>query len=103
MNSSVGTFLIRFSDSVLGNVLLSFLLTSILIKSIYFLGAISISYKSSQNIIHHIYPMEAKDLSIRSLADCLMDNTHLTTLYPNIDKVEAFSRHTSPPRQFPNN
>ena len=81
--------------------LLSFLLTSILIKSIYFLGAISISWKSSEDTIKHIYPMEAKDLSVRSLADSLMDYTYLTTLYPNIDKVEAFSRYTSPPRQFP--
>ena len=76
-------------------------MTSIIIKSIYFLGAISISWKSSATKIQHIYPMEAKDLSVRSLADCLMDYTHLTTLYPNIEKLEAFSRHTSPPRKFP--
>lgn len=45
--------------------------------------------------------MKATDLAVRSLADCIMDYKHLTTLYPCTDKLEALRNYISPPKQFP--
>ncbi|CAO1363609.1 unnamed protein product [Diamesa tonsa] len=76
-----GTFLIRFSDSLL--------------------GAISIAWKSSPTTVSHVYPMKSSDLAIRSLADCVMDYSHLTKIYPGTDKLVAFEKYISPPRTVP--
>nr|DAA79949.1 TPA_inf: signal transducer and activator of transcription B [Anopheles maculatus] len=75
-NCKPGTFLVRFSGTVL--------------------GAITIGFVHENNIgqrqILHIEPFTAKDLSIRSLADRILDIEGLTHLYPNIPKHEAFKR-----------
>ncbi|CAO1360178.1 unnamed protein product [Diamesa tonsa] len=64
-------------------------------------GAISIAWKSSSTTVSHILPMNATDLAIRSLTDCIMDCKELTKFYPNVDKLEAIKNYISPPRVVP--
>ena len=81
-----GCFLLRFSDSVL--------------------GAVSISYmgldQQQTRSIFHLEPYTSPDLARRSLADTITDlDDHLTVLYPNVSK-EAFracANQFIPPRQ----
>lgn len=42
--------------------------------------------------MENIQPFTAKELSIRSLADCVLDLPRLHVLYPNRPKHEAFRR-----------
>jgi len=47
---------------------------------------------------YSLHPFSAKDLSIRNLADRLLDLPYLTKLYPDIDKNQAFGKYyTQPP------
>ncbi|XP_013918675.1 PREDICTED: signal transducer and activator of transcription 6 [Thamnophis sirtalis] len=75
-NAPAGTFLLRFSDSEI--------------------GGISIAYVSyfpdGSTQVENIQPFTAKQLSIRSLADCVLDLPQLHMLFPNRPKHEAFRR-----------
>ncbi|XP_039221641.1 signal transducer and activator of transcription 6 [Crotalus tigris] len=75
-NAPAGTFLLRFSDSEI--------------------GGISIAYVNyfpdGSTQVENIQPFTAKQLSIRSLADCVLDLPQLHVLYPNRPKHEAFRR-----------
>jgi signal transducer and activator of transcription 5B len=71
-----GTFLLRFSDSML--------------------GGITIAYCNEGNdgksYCLHIRPFTSDDLSIRSLSDRICDFDDLQILYPNIPKIAAFGK-----------
>jgi len=76
---ATGTFLLRFSDSELGGL------------TVAWAG-------SNDSDAYSLHPFSAKDLSIRNLADRLLDLPYLTKLYPDIDKNQAFGKYyTQPP------
>ncbi|XP_066474384.1 signal transducer and activator of transcription 6 isoform X2 [Tiliqua scincoides] len=81
----VGTFLLRFSDSEI--------------------GGISIAYVTrlpdGSPQVENIQPFTAKQLSIRSLADCVLDLKQLEILYPNRPKHEYFKCNAEVPRTTP--
>ncbi|KAL5244355.1 hypothetical protein ACI65C_011765 [Semiaphis heraclei] len=71
---ATGTFLLRFSDSEL--------------------GGLTVAWTASNDYeVFSLHPFSAKDLSIRNLADRLLDLPYLTKLYPNIDKDLAFGKY----------
>ncbi|XP_060870329.1 signal transducer and activator of transcription 5B-like [Metopolophium dirhodum] len=71
---ATGTFLLRFSDSEL--------------------GGLTVAWTASNDYeVFSLHPFSAKDLSIRNLADRLLDLTYLTKLYPDIDKDLAFGKY----------
>eukprot|EP00102_Acyrthosiphon_pisum_P023888 XP_016661098.1 PREDICTED: signal transducer and activator of transcription 5B-like [Acyrthosiphon pisum] len=71
---ATGTFLLRFSDSEL--------------------GGLTVAWTASNDYeVFSLHPFSAKDLSIRNVADRLLDLTYLTKLYPNIDKDLAFGKY----------
>lgn len=52
------------------------------------------TYFSADNCnAYSLHPFSAKDLSIRNLADRLLDLPYLTKLYPNIEKNRAFGKY----------
>ncbi|XP_021955820.1 signal transducer and activator of transcription 5B isoform X3 [Folsomia candida] len=65
-----GTFLLRFSDSML--------------------GGISICYVSANGTPFSVMPFTTKNLTFRSLSDSLYDLDNLTILYPTTPKDSAF-------------
>nr|DAA79947.1 TPA_inf: signal transducer and activator of transcription B [Anopheles culicifacies] len=75
-NCIPGTFLMRFSDSVLGGITIAFVHEG----------------TGGLHQILHIEPFTAKDLSIRTLADRIHDFDELSYLYPNIPKHTVFQR-----------
>jgi len=74
--SKSGTFILRFSDSVLGAIAIADVENS----------------NENQNLFNHFQPSNSKDLDNRSLADRIMDLKRLTHLYPDIPKDQRFSR-----------
>lgn len=70
-------------------------LSTLKVYAIYLLGGISIAWYKSNGTpgVLHIQPFNSKDFSTRSLSDRLSDLEELTTLYPNIDKKEAFDKY----------
>lgn len=72
-----GTFLLRFSDSELGGV------------TIAWVGG-------EPSEVFMLQPFTSKDFTIRSLADRISDLPHLVHLYPDINKVQAFSKYFTP-------
>ncbi|KAF7240329.1 Signal transducer and transcription activator 6 [Varanus komodoensis] len=75
-NAPVGTFLLRFSDSEIGGISIAY-----------------VTYcQDGTTQVENIQPFTAKQLFIRSLADCVMDLSQLETLYPDKPKLEAFGR-----------
>nr|DAA79950.1 TPA_inf: signal transducer and activator of transcription B [Anopheles epiroticus] len=77
-NCSPGTFLLRFTESVLGGISIACVHEG----------------EDGQRQILHVQPFTSKDLARRSLADRILDLEELTHLYPNIPKREAFSCYT---------
>ncbi|XP_049299913.1 signal transducer and transcription activator-like [Anopheles funestus] len=75
-NCHPGTFLLRFSDSVLGGITIAFVHEA----------------NDGHHEILHIQPFTAYDLSIRSLTDRILDYDELSHLYPYIPKHVAFQR-----------
>ncbi|CAB3370071.1 Hypothetical predicted protein [Cloeon dipterum] len=75
----LGTFLLRFSDSELGGVVIAW-------------------YGNQGNgpAVSMLHPFTSKDFSIRSLGDRLSDLQYLTTLYPDTPKDNAFSKYYNP-------
>ncbi|XP_052888558.1 signal transducer and transcription activator-like [Anopheles moucheti] len=72
-----GTFLLRFSETVVGGITIAFV-------------------HESNNLLRkilHVQPFTAKELSIHSLADRILDLDELSYLYPYIPKHVAFQRH----------
>lgn len=68
-----GTFLLRFSDSII--------------------GAITISYVNEYHQVDHILPWTSKDLQNRCLADRIRDLEALKRLYPHeVPKSQLFDR-----------
>nr|DAA79942.1 TPA_inf: signal transducer and activator of transcription B [Anopheles melas] len=80
-----GTFLLRFTDSVLGGISIAWVHES----------------NDGQRQVLHIQPFTAKDLVVRSLVNRICDLDELTYLYPNIPKQEAFGQYTAPAIQKP--
>ncbi|XP_070597071.1 signal transducer and activator of transcription 6 isoform X2 [Erythrolamprus reginae] len=75
-NAPFGTFLLRFSDSEIGGISIAY-----------------VNYlQDGSTAVENIQPFTAKELSIRSLADCVLDLPRLFVLYPNRPKHEAFRR-----------
>lgn len=75
---SPGTFLLRFSDSVIGGVTVSW-----------------VSHDGlGQPQVRHLQPWLSRDFGIRSLADRLNDLEQLRHLYPEIPKAAAFPPST---------
>lgn len=71
-----GTFLLRFSDSVIGSV--------------------SIAWKWEQNGmtgVSMLEPLSSKDFQARQFADRIKDIEQLTYLYPNIPKDNVFGQY----------
>ncbi|XP_075681082.1 signal transducer and activator of transcription 5A-like isoform X1 [Dermatophagoides pteronyssinus] len=79
--SSMGTFLLRFSDSEQGGL------------TVAWKGK---SPDDNQAGCFMLQPFTAKDLSIRSLADRLNDLKNLTHLYPDTPKDMVFSKYYTP-------
>merc|ERR1719351_348269 len=73
-----GCFLLRFSDSELGGVTISYVRKS----------------EFQQPFVSSISPFTSRDLTQRSMADVVFDISDLTVLYPNIPK-EVFRKHCS--------
>ncbi|KAH0629000.1 hypothetical protein JD844_010713 [Phrynosoma platyrhinos] len=73
----VGTFLLRFSDSEIGGISIAYVTC----------------FQDGSTQVENIQPFTAKQLSMRSLADCVLDLSQLQILYPDRPKHEAFRRH----------
>nr|XP_056705431.1 signal transducer and activator of transcription 6 [Euleptes europaea] len=82
-SAPTGTFLLRFSDSLIGGISIAYV--------------IRLPNGSSQ--VENIQPFTATNLSVRSLADCVRDLQELQILHPNIPnipnipKVDAFRKY----------
>uniref|UniRef100_A0A803SLB3 Signal transducer and activator of transcription 6 n=1 Tax=Anolis carolinensis TaxID=28377 RepID=A0A803SLB3_ANOCA len=76
-NAPVGTFLLRFSDSEIGGISIAYVTC----------------FQDGSTQVENIQPFTAKQLSIRSLADCVLDLLQIQILYPDRPKHEAFRRH----------
>ncbi|XP_054161736.1 signal transducer and activator of transcription 5B-like [Oppia nitens] len=74
-----GTFLLRFSDSELGGVTVAW-----------------IAEGQEGNETYMLQPFTSRDFQIRGLADRINDLKHLTYLYPDIPKDQAFSKYYTP-------
>ncbi|XP_060109293.1 signal transducer and activator of transcription 6 [Heteronotia binoei] len=76
-NAPAGTFLLRFSDSLIGGISIAYV--------------IRLPNGSCQ--VENIQPFTAANLSVRSLADCVRDLEEIQILYPNRPKKEAFRNY----------
>lgn len=103
-----GTFLLRFSDSELGELFYFYFIHIFCFnveKNVNFqiLGGITIAWVNEGNdgqpCVLHIQPFTAKDFSTRSLSDRIRDFDDLTILFPNKMKNEAFDKYTTPSGQ----
>ncbi|XP_059486030.1 signal transducer and activator of transcription 5B isoform X2 [Neocloeon triangulifer] len=72
---SIGTFLLRFSDSELGGVTIAWV---------------------EHGEVFMLQPFTSKDFAIRSLADRISDLSHLVFLYPDIPKDQPFGKYYNP-------
>merc|ERR1719414_223430 len=85
MSKEHGCFLLRFSDSELGGVSISY-----------------VRQDQQQKAVFHVAPFTTKDLSQRSIGDTIFDlKEHLTIVYPNVpkDAFKKFSAQPTPPPQ----
>lgn len=78
-----GTFLLRFSDSELGGV--------------------TIAWVGENAEVFMLQPFTSKDFTIRSLADRISDLKDLVNLYPDTEKMAAFSKYCTPSENQPHN
>jgi len=76
---SSGSFLLRYSDSELGGVTVAW-----------------IAEGQEGNETYMLQPFTSRDFQIRGLADRINDLKHLTYLYPDIPKDQAFSKYYTP-------
>ncbi|KAL8164059.1 UNVERIFIED_CONTAM: hypothetical protein K2H54_044842 [Gekko kuhli] len=76
-NAPAGTFLLRFSDSLIGGISIAYV----------------IRLPNGSCEVENIQPFTATNLSVRSLADCVLDLQELQVLYPNRPKREAFQNY----------
>ncbi|XP_015278816.1 PREDICTED: signal transducer and activator of transcription 6 [Gekko japonicus] len=76
-NAPAGTFLLRFSDSLIGGISIAYV----------------IRLPNGSCEVENIQPFTATSLSVRSLADCVLDLQELQVLYPNRPKREAFQNY----------
>ncbi|XP_061470602.1 signal transducer and activator of transcription 6 isoform X2 [Rhineura floridana] len=82
-NAPAGTFLLRFSDSEIGGISIAY-----------------VTYlQDGSTQVENIQPFTTKQLSICSLADCVLDLPPLEMLYPERPKREAF-RRVDMPKKF---
>ncbi|XP_049884106.1 signal transducer and activator of transcription 5B isoform X2 [Pectinophora gossypiella] len=72
-----GTFLLRFSDSEL--------------------GGITIAWTGEGNEVFSLQPFTSRDLTLRSLADRVLDLQQLQFLYPNTSKDDVFGKYYTKP------
>ncbi|XP_053150008.1 signal transducer and activator of transcription 6 isoform X2 [Hemicordylus capensis] len=83
INEPVGTFLLRFSDSEIGGISIAYVTR----------------FQDGSSQVENIQPFTAKQLSIRSLADCVLDLSQLELLYPRRPKYEAFGSQEMPRKE----
>lgn len=76
-----GTFLLRFSDSELGGITIAWVADD--------------PNKPGERQVWNLAPFTEKDFKIRSVGDRIKDLEHLTYLYPNIQKKDAFGKFWS--------
>lgn len=81
LKKSTGTFLLRFSDSELGGVTIAW---------------VAEGQEGPQQECYMIQPFTSRDFGIRGLADRINDLKHLTYLYPDIPKDQAFGKYYTP-------
>ncbi|KAJ2941893.1 hypothetical protein O0L34_g10709 [Tuta absoluta] len=74
---SPGTFILRFSDSEL--------------------GGITIAWTGEGNEVFSLQPFTSRDLTLRSLADRVLDLQQLQFLYPNVGKDDVFGKYYTKP------
>jgi signal transducer and activator of transcription 5B len=74
-----GTFLLRYSDSELGGVTVAW-----------------INESQEGQECYMLQPFTSRDFAIRGLADRINDLKHLTFLYPDIPKDQAFAKYYTP-------
>ncbi|RYD39123.1 MAG: hypothetical protein EOP83_37300, partial [Verrucomicrobiaceae bacterium] len=93
----VGTFLLRFSETELGGVTIAWVSNSseLSLMNPSLNDCVQISQRlsptnTSSNVVMHLQPFVAKDLTTRPLADRIRDLKDLVYLYPNIPKDDAF-------------
>lgn len=101
--ATVGTFLLRFSETELGGITIAWVSNSSELSSLNpsLNDCVQISQRlsptnSSTNVVMHLQPFVAKDLNTRPLADRIRDLKDLVFLYPNITKDEAFEAYYTP-------
>lgn len=99
----VGTFLLRFSETELGGITIAWVASSSELSTLNssLNDCVQISQRlsptnTSSNVVMHLQPFIAKDLSTRPLADRIRDLKDLVYLYPNIPKDEAFEAYYTP-------
>uniref|UniRef100_A0A6G1SGE6 Signal transducer and transcription activator n=1 Tax=Aceria tosichella TaxID=561515 RepID=A0A6G1SGE6_9ACAR len=97
----IGTFLLRFSETELGGITIAWVSSSDLSAMMPSLeDRVQISRNSptnaSTNVVMHLEPFYAKDLTTRPLADRIRDLKDLIYLYPSIPKDEAFEAYYTP-------
>lgn len=104
-----GTFLLRFSDSELGGVTIAWvgmgasgecqvvsLESCFKFPAVVFYFIFSSALFTDQSDVFMLQPFTSKDFAIRSLADRILDLSHLVYLYPDIKKDIAFSKYYTP-------
>jgi len=91
-NSNPGIFLLRFSDSELGEFFTFNIFKQILIVACYFVvGGISVAFIGDDGTHVNLSPWTARDLNIRGLADRVKDLNMLRYVYPlNQPRDESF-------------
>ncbi|CAH1775759.1 unnamed protein product [Owenia fusiformis] len=82
MQQKCGTFLLRFSEGSLGGVTIAW---------------VADDPQTSEKKVWNLAPFAAKDFAIRSLADRISDLPTLSTLFPNIPKLDCFGKYCSNP------
>ena len=85
LSKDKGCFLLRFSDSELGGVSISY-----------------VSQEQEQKSVYHVSPYTNRDLSQRSIVDTIFDlDEHLTFLYPTVpkDSLRKFIEATQQPNK----
>lgn len=91
-----GTFMLRFSDSELGEKKLRILIHRIKFE---LSGCISIGWLHGNLdrscVVKHVQPFSVLDFATRSLPDRICDLEELTILYPCCPKREAFDKFTT--------
>lgn len=98
-NCQSGTFLLRFSDSILGLLYQFLTCNSILNLKCLLLGGITIAWVNQRvgqpPSFVNCAPFDHKALTVRSISDRINDLGQCVYLYPDIPKDTVFEKHYS--------